>query len=99
MDGRHVDAAQPVDLPDDTPLRTQHGMTTLGEAMKMTAPDPLREDEVEAVAEAMHDEACLYFAIPPEHREAMWQDDRKGWKASARAAILRLDQVREERGK
>lgn len=56
----------------------------------MTASDPLREDEVEVVAEA------AYLAHVGRNKlwssVSLFQKDR--WRASARAAILRLDQVR-----
>lgn len=61
----------------------------------MTDPNPLREDEVEAVA------ACLHGAVD----DRAWSDSRidmlsrEEWRYLARAAILRLDQVREGRGK
>jgi hypothetical protein len=62
----------------------------------MTAPDPLREDEVEAVAEEL-----WRVSAEPEHGDSFdgvgaW---RENFRIHARAAILRLDQVREGRGK
>lgn len=58
----------------------------------MTAPDPLREDEVEAVARAM---AIALDGYPYADDEPVIPDHLE----AARAAILRLDQVREGRGK
>lgn len=79
---RRVDAAQPVDLPDDTPVRTQHGMTTLGEAIKRMTPT---DQEVEAVARAI-----AASANSDDNRGDGWEE----WRPEARAAIAALDQVR-----
>ena len=63
----------------------------------MTAPDPLREDEVREVAKAMAPVNWLPFDPSlhgsPVNREAA----QVRWLSHARAAILRLDQVREGR--
>lgn len=55
----------------------------------MTDPNPLREDEVAEVAKAIQDLMPAWLA----------EDGRVDDDALARAAILRLDQVREGRGK
>ncbi len=63
----------------------------------MTAPDPLREDEVEALARAMCDDdkarrhSAEYAQSWAESPEGYWRDH---WRDKARAAILRLDEVR-----
>lgn len=59
----------------------------------MTAPDPLREDEVMQVGEAI-------IMAQPAHHARDWQlnpiyeAERLAGATLARAAILRLDQVR-----
>lgn len=62
----------------------------------MTAPDPLREDEV---ALALANVDCERNGVPP--ITALWMLPGEGaahYRAYAKA-ILRLDQVREGRGK
>lgn len=57
----------------------------------MTAPDPLREDEVEAVArEKWGADADCWNSW-----DHLGGDEQDALLADARAAILRLDQVRE----
>ena len=52
----------------------------------MTDPNPLRGDEVEAVAEAIARFSHKWHALD--------QDGKDSYRIRARAAILRLDQVR-----
>lgn len=57
----------------------------------MTSPDPLREDEVEAVARAIaQDMSPGSVRNVPAWVESRWP----AFRSSARAAILRLDEVR-----
>jgi hypothetical protein len=85
-----VDAALPVDLPDDTPLLTAEGMTTLGEVLKGRRKAEPTDAEVEAVAEAAY--TAHVNRNKPWAIESLFQKQR--WRSSARAAINALDEVR-----